>query len=777
MKTLRILILAVLGTLFMSEPAVSANSAMPSDSARSGIQAFLKAAECSWSCSEGMFKTYRSAERCYWQIPDSLLKRDILVTMTIIKGSARQARSINKYGYGGDMLPGGRMVRLVRDAEDISMQEPYCYPSVASTDAIYKAWSLSQDTPELARFKILAEDKGSVLIDVTSLLLGNHVLFSLSEFPGILDVGSLRSSDSRLTDIRGFADNILISFERGHQGRSSSRRGEDTGRPSPTRWEVAVNFSLLPKEPLKIRYSDPRVGYFTSKYKNYSENPYGAESLSTVRRWRLEPKPEDEARYTRGELVEPACPIVFYIERTTPDYLVPYFIKAVNAWQKPFECAGFKSAIVAKLAPAEDEDPDFSIADTRHSVISYKASTVQNAYGPMIVDPRSGEIICSHVGVFHGVIEMVSQWYFSQCGAVGPAAMSANLPDSVVGELLQMVLTHEIGHTLGLMHNFGGSSVYSVDQLRDKDFVHANSTGNSIMDYIRFNYVTQPEDGMLCSDLIPKISHYDNFAIEWGYRWFPALNAQQEQSYLTEWVTQKQQDLRYWFGSENDAYDPRKQQDDLSSDAVAAGVLGVKNLRSIMEQRQQWMVGESGKRRYESMKRQFGNYITHVTKNIGGLLTQESERGHISVPKEQQQRAVEFLADNVFEAPLWLWQTETTDGMSAAKRVYASLLDELMSKFKSLSRSGSEYRPGEYIQDLHKAIFPASTTEISPYRRCLQRLYVDKLKEVMESDYLVGAYLFEELRNIKDEMEHGANSENYRREMSIHIDRLLNGII
>ncbi|MEG1949926.1 MAG: zinc-dependent metalloprotease [Odoribacter sp.] len=746
----------------------------------------------------GMFKTYKQGERFYWEIADTLLGRDILVTVTLLKGSARAVRSSDKYGYGGDMLPSGRMIRLVRKGNQISIQEPYCYPLVQDTlGGVYRVWQASQFVPELLSLAIKAKDKAAVLIEVTSLLTEDYSLFSLLEFPGVLQVGSFQASKSGWVDICGFQDNLLIRWWKEYSGQANRRQRETASKPYSSVWEVAANLYLLPKKPLEARYSDPRVGYFTSSYKSYDKNPYGAEPVSVVRRWRLEPKAEDMDRYLRGELVEPVKPIVFYIERTTPTYLIPYFIAAVNAWQGAFEKAGFKNAIVGKLAPIEKEDPDFSIADARHSVISYKASELQNAYGPIVLDPRSGEIICSHIGVFHGIVALARQWYFSQCATVDSLARQEVLPDTLQGKLLQMILTHEIGHSLGLKHNYGGSAVYSINQIRNKEFVRENGYGNSIMDYMRFNYVVQPEDSMCFNDLIPKINSYDEFAIEWGYRYFPQWNVEEECSYLSEWVARKRLDLKYWFGNESDAYDPRKQEDDLSNDPIEASRLGIKNLQLMMAYQTEGALGNDPRVwtwRYAGMKRQYRNYVLHVAKNIGGICSEEGKNTYRIVSEKEQKRAMHFLGTSVFEPPLWLWSPKMSDGtiedgLKEAEKIYKLLVDELGNKFSIIQRQCKvcvNYSLEAYMDDLHQYIFPKSNENkaVLPYRKCLQRLYVNKLKEMIDdknNNEWVNSCLFLELKNISAELtrkieeEETTDSLNYWKGLNYNIKRWISG--
>ncbi|RZM03213.1 MAG: DUF5117 domain-containing protein, partial [Pedobacter sp.] len=293
--------------------------------------------------------------------------------------------------------------------------------------------------------------------------------------------------------------------------------------------ELNTSLVILPKVPMKSRYFDPRVGYFTVGYTDFDLNPQGVKEIELIKRWRLEPKPQDLARYKRGELVEPAKPIVFYIDPATPKKWVPYLKAGVNDWAKAFEKAGFKNAVMAKEAPSAKEDSTWSIDDARHSAIVYKPSEIANASGPSISDPRSGEIMESHINWFHNVQSLVHDWYMIQTAAVDPRARKMTFSDELMGDLIRFVSSHEVGHTLGLRHNYGSSSTVPTELLRDKKFVEANGHTPSIMDYARFNYIAQPEDNISSKGLYPRIGDYDKWAIECGYKYFPeAKNAQQE---------------------------------------------------------------------------------------------------------------------------------------------------------------------------------------------------------------------------------------------------------
>ncbi|WP_282456254.1 zinc-dependent metalloprotease [Chitinophaga sedimenti] len=423
---------------------------------------------------------------------------------------------------------------------------------------------------------------------------------------------------------------------------------------------------------MKQRFMDPRVGYFTKSVQDLDHYPENPRWVQLATRWDLQPKPEDMPRYLRGELVEPVKPIIFYIDRNTPGYLVPYFIDGVNEWRRAFEKAGFKNAITALPEPPAD-DTTYSLEDVRFSYISYKASPIPNAYGPSVCDPRSGEIISSRVAVFHNIMDLIQRWYFAMCATNDPAARQFPLSRDVMGRLVKNVITHEVGHALGLRHNFAGSSTYDVDSIRNPAFVKANGFGASVMDYMRFNYVVQPEDKMPVELLLPNLGVYDFFAIEWGYRYWPEFKSPKaEADSLERWVSAKRKDERLIFGKETDLHDPRFQSEDVGSNAAKAGELGMKNLRTAMLHFDEWMTAMKADdiyygQQYRSMLGRYHNYLNHALRTLGGrynnedALPSENMPAFIPVSKAKQEEAVAFLEQYIMHYPEWLFPPKITD--------------------------------------------------------------------------------------------------------------------
>jgi hypothetical protein len=470
-----------------------------------------------------------------------------------------------------------------------------------------------------------------------------------------------------------------------------------------------------------------------------------------ITRWRLEPKDEDIEKYKKGELVEPKKPIVFYIDPATPKKWVPYLIQGVNAWQKAFEKAGFKNAIYALEAPANDTT--WSLEDARHNAIIYKASFVENASGPQVSDPRTGEILESHINWYHNVQQLLHDWYFVQASPNDPAARKMIFDDSLMGQLIRFVCTHEVGHTLGLLHNFGASSTIPVDSLRSRRYVAANGHTPSIMDYARFNYVAQPEDSIAVKDLIPRIGVYDKWAIEWGYKWLPDLKTEEEEkAYMNRWIIQKlDKDERLFFGGNPDI-DSRSQAEDLGDDAIKASYYGIKNLQRVMSHLKEWT--KTPNKNYSDLSRmqvavinQYRRYLGHVLANIGGLnwtlKTVEQDGPVISfVSREKQLAAVKFFQEQLFDTPKWLDNKEIFSlvggrGVLQIYKIQEYFVAFLVEPFSYWDLNINEtnqpkdksYSFAELLTDLEAGIWKElkSYQSIEFSRRNLQKTYVTRL--------------------------------------------------
>ena len=504
-----------------------------------------------------------------------------------------------------------------------------------------------------------------------------------------------------------------------------------------------TSFVLLPKVPMQRRLFDPRVGYFTDDFTLFSDNQQRVEPKRFITRWRLEPKDSADAELMkRGILVEPRKPIVYYIDPATPKQWRPYLIQGVNDWQKAFEQAGFKNAIMAKEWP--ENDSTMSMEDARYSCIRYLASPIENAYGPNVHDPRSGEILESHICWYHNVMTLVHDWYMIQAGTLDEAAQKMKYDTDLMGQLIRFVSSHEVGHTLGLRHNFGSSSTVPVDSLRSRSFVIGHGHTPSIMDYARFNYVAQPEDSIPRAGIFPRIGDYDCWAIEWGYK--PMFEAYDDISdhWELEKITSQRlaNNRRLWFGDgeTNRTNDARCQTEDLGDDAMKASYYGMLNLKRELKVLPEWtyqsgdIYGSNLSSVYTQVINQYMRYCMHVMRNLGGVYydyktVDEAGSMYTDEPRAKQERAFRFLCDNVIAAPQWLIDQPYISRILPSPQDYLNRIGTRivsnMSSAGTLRRLTSTYPVSEYLPALVNQLF--ATAEPSVYLRALQNETVENL--------------------------------------------------
>ena len=634
-----------------------------------------------------------------------------------------------------------------------------------SSNKIYKAVKNSSVNPIAAAFDIKAygKDSASVVIDVTDYFKGDNLIVSIPQgIKSRMRLGGLASDRSYIEHINTYPINTEVrsvkTFSTG--GGMASPFGlsivSPTDAAGAVTLELNTSFILLPAVPMTKRLFDPRVGFFADEYVVYSDEQQKVDNQEFIVRWRLEPKPEDRERWMHGELVEPQKPIIYYIDPATPRKWVPYLIQGINDWQKAFERAGFKHAIEAREWP--DGDTTMSLEDARYSVLRYFASDIENAYGPNIHDPRSGEIIESHIGWYHNIMEILHDWYMIQTAAVDPRARTMHLDDSLMGQLIRFVSSHEVGHTLGLRHNMGSSSTVPVEKLRDKKWLDEHGHTPSIMDYARFNYVAQPQDSIPERDLFPHIGEYDRWAIRWGYGYAGGKNPKDESRILNKWIIDSlAANPRLWFGGEGFNQDPRAQLEDLGDNSMKAGEYGIRNLKVILPQLPRWTREEGDKydnleEIYRQVAGQFGRYMGHVLKNVGGIYetfhsVEQPGDVYQPTPKARQHEAVMFLNAQLFETPRWLLDTSILNMITSPSSgdpvgpIQTGVMSSLLSSSRlntlllTADRFGDSrvYTVEDLLMDLRGGVWKELDTHqpIDVYRRNIQKTYVEALIAVI----------------------------------------------
>jgi hypothetical protein len=696
----------------------------------------------------GLFNTYKIDGKYYFEIPDSLINREMLVVTRFVKTPT----GLKSFGqqYGGEEL-NDQVWKWERHDKQVFVRVPSYSVRADSTSDMYQSVKNSNLDAILAAFDIKAYNKDTtgVLIDVTDLYNGDIAAIGLPDnIKKLYKISGLDNTRSYIDTIKSFPINVEARTLKTY--RSAESPTDNTN--AAVTFELNTSMLLLPKIPMKARLMDSRVGFFGQGQTDYGTDAQKAEATSYIHRWKLEPK--DEAAYSRGELVEPKKQIVFYIDPATPKKWVPYLIAGINDWNKAFEAAGFKNAIVGKEAPTAKQDPEFSTEDARYTVLRYFASDVQNAYGPHISDPRTGEILESHVGWYHNVMSLLHNWFFIQTAAVNPNVRMAKFTDAQMGELIRFVSSHEIGHTLGLPHNFGSSYAYPVDSLRSKSFTDKHGTAPSIMDYARFNYIAQPGDGV--THLYPQIGEYDLWAVKWGYSYFPGKKTpKQEKEMLDVWTKEKAGNPLYYYGRQGTSIDPRLQNEDLGDNAMKASTYGIANLKRILPNIEKWTFqkGEDYddvQTLYNEVIGQYNRYIGHVTMNIGGMnenFKTYDQKGPVYdfVNKNLQHDAVMFLNQQVFTTPRWLINSEELskfDNGVVIGRIKALQVNSVSNvlnasrmarMFDNQSKNGAAaYTVADMFTDLRAGIFNAGTPD--EFKRNLQRGYVDKLKSLLNED-------------------------------------------
>ena len=726
------------------ESAVAAKSSLPVQTPKTDkLKSYSQVIPSGTPADSGLFTTHKVGDKLYYEIPLTLLGKDMLLVSRIAKVPS---------GYGGGYVNAGtkvneQVVRWYKRDRNIDLKVESFENQSEENSPIYKSVQANNFAPILYSSKIEAytPDSTAVVIEVSSLFESE-----VSAIDGVSSslrkkykVKKLDPSRSYIQSVHSYPKNIEVQHVMTYEAEEPPER-DQAGTISLLMNQSMV---LLPEDKMQPRIADPRVGWFTVKKYDYNSDELKSDDYEIIRRWRLVPK--DMEAYKRGELVEPVKPIVYYLDPATPMKWRPYFKHGIEDWNKAFEKAGFKNAIIAKDPPTKEEDPEFSPEDVRYSVVRYVASTTRNAMGPSVVDPRTGEIIESDVMWYHNHLRSYRNRFMIEAGAQNPDARTLETPEKEIGEMMRMVIAHEVGHSLGLPHNMKASSAYPTDSLRSASFTQKFGLTPSIMDYARVNYVAQPGDKGV--RFIRMMGPYDLYAINWGYRYLPEADTpKEEKDTLDKWILAKAGDPVYEFGGGYDRVDPQSQTESLGRDQVKASEYGLANLKKVVPNLVEW-TSTKGKG-YNDLAEVYGEltgmwrgYIYHVITNVGGVYeTRKSsdQEGVVyePVPEKIQENAVKFLNENAFSTPDWLLNKEILNRIESAGAIekvqnlqtraleYLLNEDRLKRMVENTQINGaSAYSPLEMLSDLRKGIFSElySSQKVDAYRRNLQRSYID----------------------------------------------------
>jgi hypothetical protein len=710
-----------------------------------GVRPFRDVVPATASADEGMFTVYRVRERVLFEIPDTLLGREMLMISRWV-GVPSEFGGTNPAGFSAQE----QILTWTRRGDRVLLRK-HSYAAVADEESpIALSVAANNLEPIVASFPIAAhsEDGGGIVVDVTDFFRGDTPAISGLNPQRRRDYGVRRLDPERsfINSARAYPMNVEVR----HTETFEAATPPSNAHIGAITLEMNQSLVLLPRVPMRPRYADDRVGYFSIRRINFSVVDQKAPEQRFIRRWRLEPS--DPAAYARGELVTPIKPIVYYLDPATPLEYRSCVRQGIVDWQPAFESAGFLDAILAMDPPSPAEDPEWNPEDVRYSVVRWAASLTRNAQGPSTSDPRTGEIIESDIVWYHNHLRSYRNRMMVETGAANPLARRLPIDDAPMCETMRQVIAHEVGHALGLPHNMIGSSAYPVDSLRSVSFTRRMGVSPSIMDYARQNYVAQPGDGLEGNDFIRRIGPYDHHAIQWGYRVLPgAQSPEDERPTLNQWIVEKSSDPMYRFlqGPPMDA-DPRAQTEDIGDDPVRASGYGIANLKRVLPQLVGWTTrpGED----YTDLEEIYGEldaswfrYVNHVVGEIGGRyadLKTADQAGAVytPVPRARQKRALDFLTEQVFEAPTWLIDAEIMGllGLNGPQRVQqrqASVLGALLQPARldrmiqlELLHPGVAYPVPAYLDDVLAGIWgDPLVTARDPYRRALQRAHVLRL--------------------------------------------------
>src|SRR6056300_1571015 len=697
--------------------------------------------------SKGMLSTYfdESKQKLFIQFNDSVFEKPLLMVSRYVQLPS----SYSAYRNAGSKTA-EQVIQFEKQGNRILLKQVSYINNAEASDPIYQSVVNNHLNPILASFEKENMEEGENLIDVSEFFSKDSPSFNVvgETQKKSFKIGGLDKKRSFIDRVRSYPRNTEITHTLTYPA-SSPPRGN---RSETLTFHMNHSIIALPENPMPVRYTDHRVGWFSLEKYNYSSDALKSDNYRVAVRWRMEPV--DKAAYLRGELVEPKKPIVFYLDPATPLKWRPYFKKGIEDWNQAFEKAGFKNAVIAKDPPTQEEDPDFSPEDVRYSVVRYVASTTRNATGPSVKDPRTGEILESDVIWYHNHLRSYRNRYLLETGAANPKARTLNTPEEEIGEMMRRVISHEIGHALGLPHNMKASAAYPVDSLRSGSFTQKMGIATTIMDYARYNYIAQPGDKNI--RFVRQLGPYDDYAIEWGYRYFPEETSETEKVFLKKMVDEKSLNPIYMFGY--NSFDPDSQTENIGDDPIKASTYALKNLKIVAKNLEEWTT--SNGQSYADMEELYGElvsvyrrYIYHVIRNLGGVNEILINKGQENTPyknlnKAKQFDALSFLDEHLWKTQAWLLdpsiisKIKENGSLEMIQNLQKSALSGILSS-KKLNRmlstnttlTGEGLSPDELIHSLHSSLF-AETILLDDSFLALQIHLVNHLITLYEDEKL-----------------------------------------